>query len=392
LILSQKHNRGALAAARALASCGWRVGCGSEDRRTALVARSGSTSAWHRIRPPERDLHGFIDDVGAAVRSGGYNLVLPSNDAETLALSFGRDRIPCAVPYPAHDLVLAAFDKLRLIGLAARAGIASPNTASLTDRELSQQPFPVVLKARLHWRPGAQGVPHGWRTTICHTPEQVRRRAEEIRAAGGDAILQEVVQGRLLHYSLVVDGHGRAAACVAQRSEPDVVPPYTYPPVVGTRVRSISVETNEGLKGQLESILRELGWIGFASFMFIHPPQADPLLVDFNGRIPGSFQQSIAASPDLPHLWASIATGRGDQTAVPTQVGLRFQWLEGDLRRAVRERRGGVVHDVLGCFSYARDAEQGVWTRDDPLPALVYWAQLVGDKLRHLREGGHAAR
>jgi hypothetical protein len=106
LILSQKHNRGALATGRALARAGWIVGCGSEERRTALAATSRTTTYWHWIPPPEKDLDAFLGAVATAASRAGYDVVLPSNDAETLALSFGRDRIPCTIPYPPHDLVL----------------------------------------------------------------------------------------------------------------------------------------------------------------------------------------------------------------------------------------------------------------------------------------------
>lgn len=258
----------------------------------------------------------------------GYDLVLPSNDVETLALSFSRDRIPCTIPYPPHDLVLKAFDKLELTKLAERAGVAAPVTVPATEQELARHTLPVFVKSRLHWYPGTQGVPHVWQTTICSSRQEAHHRIDEIREGGGDPLLQELILGRITHYHMVTGTSGHSIACVAQISEPDVSPPYTYPPVVGTRVRSTSVRSDERLRACLESILRDIQWIGFASFQFMLPHQGDPMLVGFNGRIPASFQQSIAASSNLPHLWASIALGKPIPTKPHTREGVRYQWLE----------------------------------------------------------------
>jgi hypothetical protein len=282
-----------------------------------------------------------------------------------------------------------AFDKLELTKLADRAGVATPVTVPATEQKPARHTLPIVVKSRLHWYPGAQGAPPVWKTTICSNRQEAHHRIDEIREGGGDPLLQELILGRIMHYHMVIDTSGHSIACVAQISEPDVLPPYTYPPVVGTRVRSISVRSDERLRACLESILRDIQWIGFASFQFMLPHQGDPMLVDFNGRIPASFQQSIAASSNLPHLWASIAMGKPIPTKPHTRERVRYQWLEGDLGRALKERRGGIIRDVFDCLAYARRAQHGIWSVDDPWPAVHYWAQLLGGSLRRFVSRRH---
>jgi hypothetical protein len=109
-----------------------------------------------------------------------------------------------------------------------------------------------------------------------------------------------------------------------------------------------------------------------------------PRLVDFNGRIPMSFQQSIAACPPLPDLWARVAAGRPTGAAPAVQTGVRYQWLWGDLRRAVKEGRGGRVADVLGCLAYARGASHGIWSAEDPWPAIRSWQRNLGQLAHRL--------
>jgi hypothetical protein len=125
LVAQESIHRGALSAARALKKAGWFVGCTSDDRRS-LAAASRATDRWHYTPSPADDLDAFLDSVQAAVDEGGYDVLLPGGDAETLALSIGRDRVNALIPYPSHENVLRAFDKLDLvIGSRARRACSS---------------------------------------------------------------------------------------------------------------------------------------------------------------------------------------------------------------------------------------------------------------------------
>jgi hypothetical protein len=331
--------------------------------------------------PPTADLDGFLKGIATALRSSSYEAVLPSSDAETFALSLGRDRLPIPLPYPAHEAVLGAFDKLELIRAAADCGVGTPWTARATDASVAGK-GPVVVKVRFHWRPDSVGMPGRWRTYLCGDREEARRRIAEIRAAGGDPLLQEVVRGPLLHCHVLVDRSGDLVVAVQQRSEPVTETPLTWPPGAGVRVRSVTIPLDQELVAKITVLLRRLGWFGFVGLMFIVGADGVPRLVDFNGRIPMSFQQSIAACPQLPDLWARVAAGRpiGGRPAV--QTGVRYQWLWGDLRRAVIEARGGRLADVLGCLAYARGAVHGIWSTEDPWPALRSWQRNL-EQLSH---------
>src|SRR4029453_18634376 len=133
------------------------------------------------------------------------------------------------------------------------------------------------------------------------------------------------------------------------------------------------VPLDQELAGKVTVLLRRLGWFGFVGLIFLVGADGLPRLVDFNGRIPISFQQSIAACPGLPDLWARVASGRPVGGVPVVQTGGRYQWLWGDLRRAVREGRGGRPVDVLGCLAYAWGATHGIWSARDPWPAVRSW-------------------
>jgi predicted ATP-grasp superfamily ATP-dependent carboligase len=367
LVAQEGIHRGALSAARALKKAGWFVGCTSDDPRS-LAAASRATDRWHYTPSPADDLDAFVDAVQAAVVEGGYEVLLPGGDAETLALSAGRDRISACVPYPSHDNVLRAFDKLDLVIGASRAGLTGPHTAIATDDEVQKVNGPVVVKSRLHWAPGSPQGGLRLPTMLVSTQREAAERVAEIRDAGGEPLLQEIVRGRIMHCHVLMERDGRMITCVKQLSEP-----LQLPPEGGTRVRSQTVPTEESLAQGVASFLRDLGWYGFASIQFMQPDVGPPRVVDFNGRLSLSFEQTIAAGINFPAVWACIATGRDYGEVQPARMGVRFQWLEGDVQRALIERRGGLVCDLAGTLLYSRGAVHGVWRIRDPMPSLRYW-------------------
>ena len=385
------NSRGALVTSRALAKAGWEVGCVTADVR-GLLAASRSISQLHQVPPPSVDLEGFVEATGRATSARSYEAVLPSSDAETLALSALRQHLPIPLPYPAHDAVLGAFDKLELTRVASTCGIAAPWTTPATEEVLEAVNGPVVVKARFHWTPGSVGMPARWRTYICADQREAGQRIVELRAAGGDPLLQEVVRGPLLHCHVLLDRHGGLVAAVQQRSEPVSQTPLTWPPGAGVRVRSVTVPLDWELAEKVTVLLRRLGWVGFVGLMFIVGADGVPRLVDFNGRIPMSFQQSIAACPDLPDMWARVAAGRPISAVPVARTGVRYQWLWGDLRRAVKEGRRGRVVDVLGCLAYAPGATHGIWSATDPWPAIRSWQHNLEQLARRLSKASRPHR
>lgn len=378
LIVGGGYERSALAASRALAHAGWTVGIGS-PMRSGLAAWSRSTSYWHQVPPVQHDLEAFLEAINTAVTEKGYEIVFGAGDAEVLGLSFGRDRISVRVPYASHEAVVRAFDKLELSMAARRVGLPTPETVVATEEALASIKGPVVVKPRLHWTPGVKAAPPRLEVRVCQGRAEAIRRAFEIRAAGGEPLLQEVIRGYQMYYTMVSNRDGQIISGVQQVAEP-----LSWPPGAGVRVRSKTVPVDEWLKERISALIRDLGWFGLAAPDFLVPDDGMPRLKDFNGRFTESFEQIVAAGSNLPVIWGCLATGREVPQVVPATTGVRFHWLEGDLRRALVERRGGLVRDILDCFLYARGAAHPVWRKDDPWPAIRYSGHLLCRAVRKL--------
>jgi len=183
--------------------------------------------------------------------------------------------------------------------------------------------------------------------------------------------VQEAVRGDLLALVLLVDETGRTVAAVQQRAE------RLYRSGVGISARSRSEAVSADLESRALRLLGRLGWHALAELQFITEAEGDPVLIDLNGRFYGSLSLALAAGVNLPDLWARQALGlpTGPRREAPAGVG--YQWLEGDLRRAVQERRGGLLRDVTDCLTAAPHLNHSMWASDDPLPLVRQVSRLA---------------
>jgi predicted ATP-grasp superfamily ATP-dependent carboligase len=384
LIIGEPDSRTALAAVRELGQAGWTVGFGS-----AAPGRLAAASRWTRVRhlvpPAERGLDAFLDAVGRAADRFGYEVILGADDASVVALSLGRAAIPATVPYGPHDAVLAVTDKLRLSEIAARAGLQTPRTAPATDAAIRSWSGPMLVKCRMHWRPGPDPEPR-LEALLVPGPAEAARRAEQIRRASGEPLLQQVVRGRLMAFAAVADRRGRLVARLQQRAE------GTWPVPTGVSTRAVTVPVDPELAKKATVLLEDVGWFGLAQLQFLVAEDGDPWLIDVNPRPYGSLALARAAGLDLVDTWMRLATGRPVPAEADAAAGVRYQWLEGDLRRAWRERRGGLLTDTLDCLRQAPGAAHSVASVRDPWPGVRYAADLAARTVRKLVRTREAAK
>lgn len=365
LIVEDGQGPHPLAAARSFGERGWTVGIGS-PAPGGRAASSRWTAAWHPVPPAEVDAEAFVAATAGAVAAGGYDVVFGADDIEVLALSAARGELGALFPYPEHEVVLRTIDKQELTRSADHSGLAVPQTveaeAALAD--LSGLPFPVVVKARLHWTPGQRDVPPRLDRVMCTSPQQVTDAIASMVSAGGSPIVQEQVVGDLTALTLLIGPDGRCRAGLQQRAER--ISPYWH-----NSVRAVTVPVDPQLAQPAARMLADLGWWGIGNMQFLAPRDGSPpRLIDFNGRFYGSLALARAAGLDLPARWADLVLGHETGGPSTARVGVRYQALEEDLRRAAVERSGGLARDVVQTLRYARGAVHSTWSTSDPAPAL----------------------
>lgn len=366
LVVENGASRGALTAVRSLAAAGWRVGVGSPAGR-GPASSSRACHRRHRVPAAHEDSAAFLAAVRAAVAGSRYEVVFGAGEAEVLALSAARDTVGAVVPYAEHAQVVRAIDKQELCAAARQAGL---RTARALDPDgLTGERQPVVVKARLHARPERPGSPPRIDTLVVHGAEAARRRIGEVRGLGGEPLVEEFHRGTLMAYAAVIAPGGRVVADCMQ------VASRIWPPEAGASCRAETVPVDPAVSGPAARLLTGLGWYGLAQLQFVVPDDGVPRLIDLNGRFYGSMALAVAAGADLPAAWAALATGR-DVPFTRARPGVRYQWLEGDLRRAAGERRGGLITDLAGTLRHALGAAHSTLSLRDPRPSL--------SRLRHL--------
>lgn len=373
LVVEQGFSRGTLTAVRALASAGWQVGVGTPGG-SGLASSSRHCTRRHVVPAAHEDPGAFVAAVASAVRRGRYEVVFGGGEAEVLALSEHRSAISAVVPHAGHDVVLSALDKARLAAAAAAVGFAVPVALELSGIGSDQ---PVVVKARLHARPGHCGAPPRIDTTVVYGQDAARRRIAEIAAVGGEAELQQFISGRLMAYSAVVTAGGQRIAAHSMQ-----VASRMWPADAGASCRAVSVPVDDQLARRAAALFAHLGWFGLAQLQFLIPADGVPRLIDLNGRFYGSLALAVKAGANLPAVWAALATDR-DPDAVPTgplRPGVRYSWLEGDLRRALAVQRGGRLREVAGSLCAGVGAAHSVAKLSDPAPALAATRRLLASR------------
>lgn len=368
LVLSISNHRGAFAAIRHLNQAGWIVSAGTSDPK-GLVSWSRATRAVYTVPPPERGYEPFLAAVAAAVRASGAEVVLPSDDGDLMALSLGREQIPTIVPLAPHPFVARLVDKLELMDAARSAGLAAPETRLADADGLRESTYPVIVKPRFHWRPDHKvGAPGRLTATVCNDSESAAAVSERLRTVGALPVLQEFIEGEPVSIHLVADESG--VLSLAQQESPSML----FPPRTGIRVRSIVVPTDPVLATGVRRLVADNGWLGLAGLTFLRGADGIPRIIDFNGRITGSIEAVAGAGPNYVAAWAAVATGREVGPIPDARVGTRTQWLEGDLRRALREQRGGLLRDIWDCLGYSIGANHTVLKRDEPYALLRHTA------------------
>ena len=302
--------------------------------------------------------------VCRAVDAGGYELVFGAGDGEVLALSAARDELGAIFPYGPHEDVVRAFDKVALSEAARRAGLAVPGGARPEDA-------PVVVKPRQTTVHDPRGGPLRLRAEVEETPEEADARVEYLESVDAEPLIQSFVEGDLVAIVAVTDRESRIVAAVQQRAS--AMTPH------GGTARGETEVLDPSLSERVGALLADLNWFGMAQVQFQMPPGGEPVLIDLNGRFYGSMALALAAGPNLPAIWAALATDRPLPSLAPVRVGVRYHWLESDLRRALDEGRG-----LAGALRYAIGARHGLWDRRDPGPAARHAGRLVLRALRRL--------
>jgi predicted ATP-grasp superfamily ATP-dependent carboligase len=325
------HGRSAVAAVRALAAAGYRPVVATSGRSSLAAA---SRSCGRTMRLPAPDDPGFVGAVDQIVQESGALTVFPTSDAALRVLgSAGSDLV----------------DKGRLAERARDVGFPVPPTttfvnggALLDDARILQ--FPVVVKPAFPTRPAKRYETPSSLEALAEVDEPLLVQpyvTESMRAVGG-----VIRQGRL-----VAASHQRNLR--------------TWPAECGTSSAAETIEPDDDLERAVVALLDGFEGVFQAQL-------AGRFLLDLNPRVYGSLPLAVTAGANLPGVWCDLLRG----VDVPThraRPGVRYRWIEGDLRSLWASLRGGRLRagEAVRALRPRRGTAHSTESLRDPGPALA---------------------
>jgi len=391
VILDGNENQ-AVACVRSLAQAGHTVVVGS----STAAWKAGWSRYCHETflyAAPEQDATAFVQSIQDAVGRLGGALVLPMTEKTVLPLSVHRRQLSSVgalFVFPAHEIVLRAFNKLETTRLAESLGIVVPRTAIAKDfSELTEADpplrFPVVLKAQ-----ASEVMTNDHRTETTSKPlyarnnEEFRIALESFKQCAGAVLVQEFIEGRGVGFFALMR-HGELLAEFAHERIRDVRPTGS-----GSALRR-SVRPDPRVREASLAMLEILRWHGVAMVEFRLRQDGTPVFLEINGRFWNSLPLAVHSGVDFPALLAQLAESGHVPMQPRYREGVRCRWLLGDFRHLVEVWRGaprGYTGKFPSRLKTLRDFlvpirgtfhDNFQW--DDPLPELGDWLHFLLLKL-----------
>jgi len=298
------QNRAAVATVRALARAGYRPAVSTAGDRSIAAA---SRFCEQRVRLPRAGTPEYAEALRAELASGRYAAALPASDVSLIAIG-------C----PGAELVnkVVTYERARTADIPTLPWqvFECPQALRSCAAHLA---YPVVVKAV--------------EKTLCADPQAyVMEAPSDLDQLRGDGalIVQPYEEAPLRAVSGVV-WEGRFLALAHQRYL------RLWPARAGVGSAAVTVAPDLELEEKLAEVLKGHNGVFQAQL-------AGPYLLDLNPRVFGSLPLTLNAGPNLPAIACDAAQGRVGKL-VRAKLGVRYRWMEGDVRHLVNGWRAGRI-------------------------------------------------
>lgn len=330
VLVTDGHERAALAVVRSLGRAGWRAYACAPRRRSLAGA-----SRWCACQARVPDALGTPDEFATAVarlvREWHIDALIPISEASLLALLPVRSRFPgVCLPFPPHERFRRISDKVTVLDAARAVGIEVPDQQRLG----TPQDFEALSRERLHFpvvvKPGrsvSEANGHRLKLGAAYACDWDSLRAVVQRAPSEayPLLVQRRVAGPGIGIFLLLWG-GEVLAQFAHRRIRE------KPPEGGVSVYRESIGVDAELVARSRALLERLGWEGVAMVEYkVDAATGTPYLMEINARFWGSLQLAIDAGVDFPALLVAAASGQRPDPVSTYRLGVRSRWWWGDV-------------------------------------------------------------
>jgi predicted ATP-grasp superfamily ATP-dependent carboligase len=370
VVVTDAEERAALGACRGLTDAGYQV-CAVSRLRPAATHWSRACAERIRLPDPRESVQEFVDRLGALLRGGRYDALIPGSDASLIAISEHRDGLEPStrLGLPSREAVRRSVDKLVLLEAATAAGLAPPASLQCTDLGEADDAaaalgFPVVLKPVQSFVPVNGG--------LRQRSVAVAADAAELASAVPDFPAPFIVQ-RFEHAQFVsctgVVADGRLLALTTSRVL------RLWPAVAGMHAYSETVAPPPGLTERVRELLTSLGWQGIFQLQLLELP--DRLaVIDLNPRVFASILLDADAGANPAAVWCDWLLGR-DPAPVTARLARRYRWEEGELCHFAWQLRHRRLRAAARVLRPHRRVTHSWFRASDPWPLFARGVNLV---------------
>lgn len=327
VLVTDSHNRSALAATRALGMVGHDV-INTGHEQPSIAAASKYSRGFEPSADPASAPAQFAADVARIVERQSIDVVLPMTEIATLVLAREGHSLPqrARMPFAGAEVVALAADKAQVLRTAQRLGVPTPRTVILESAEEARSAtleFPVVIKpARSRVWTGSEWL--SGTVKYASTREELLDKLARMRPEIFPVLLQERIEGPGLGVFLCYQDGRRIAAFAHRRLR-------EKPPSGGVSVLSESVKPDPVVLRHASQLLEAIQWRGVAMVEFKRDlKDGAAKIMEINGRFWGSLQLAVDAGVNFPALAVDIAMGIDVPPVVDYHEGVRLRWFLGD--------------------------------------------------------------
>lgn len=257
------------------------------------------------LGPDAHDTDAYISYLSGLLSKYKFDVLIPTSDVTAEILSKYKADIQkhSSILMPDFEIFMKAYDKNRLMNLCREKNYPHPLTVDLSSLdenfdELKKFPYPALIKPNL--TSGARGM------TLVNNYHEFTEHYPQIHQQFGECHLQQYIQpgGRQVKIQIFTDQDCNtvySSAIWKQRY---------YPIKGGSSCCNITISEPEYCR-ICSSVLKDIGWSGFADFDLIENPHTGELLImEINPRTPACIRSVYKSGLDFATMIADASLGR----------------------------------------------------------------------------------
>ena len=308
------------------------------------------------------DEQGTADQVFELIKTGEFNLVVPTTDFSAMILSKYKERyLPfCKIASNDWEVFQVAMDKNQTMRICSEIGLPCPLTFFGIDNleEIRGLQFPIVMKPKIGY--GAIGF------HIVNNQKELDDLFAGINSQEiCNYVFQEYIPQTDLQYecAMFMDDHNEAkTALVFSKNR-------WFPIEGGSSTLNITVDRPDIIES-CKKLLQSINWRGAADIDLIQDPRDDKAkIMEINPRVSGSVKIAFIAGVDQAKQMIELAEGKQVTEYKDYKLGLRLRCIQTDLLWFIKSKNR--FKSKPNWFSIRKTKDQ-IFSLTDPLPFFAF--------------------